>query len=43
MIISINEDLFQKVKQIVKGRNQSIYEQLELIKPLEAVITDTTL
>lgn len=43
MIISINEDLFQKVKQIVKGRNQSIYEQLELIKPLDTVATDTTL
>jgi EAL domain-containing protein (putative c-di-GMP-specific phosphodiesterase class I) len=43
MIISINEDLFQKVKQIVKGRNQSIYEQLELIKPLDTVVTDTTL
>ncbi len=43
MIISIDEDLFQKVKQIVKGRNQSIYEQLELIKPLDTVATDTTL
>lgn len=43
MIISIDEELFQKVKQIVKGRNLSIFEQLELIKPLEAVTTDTTL
>ena len=29
MIISIDYELFQKVKQIVKGRNLSIYEQLE--------------
>ena len=43
MIISIDEELFQKVKQIVKGRNLSIYEQLEEIKPLEAITTDTTL
>ncbi|MCT7480956.1 hypothetical protein [Aliarcobacter cryaerophilus] len=42
MIISIDEELFKKVKQIVKGRNLSIYEQLEEIKPLE-VATDTTL
>ena len=43
MIIEIKDDLFQKVKQIVKGRNLSIYEQLENIKPLDAVVTDTTL
>ncbi len=43
MIISIDDELFQKVKQIVKGRNLSIYEQLELIKPLDTVATDTTL
>ena len=43
MIISIDEELFQKVKQIVKSRNLSIYEQLEEIKPLEAITTDTTL
>lgn len=42
MVISIDEELFQKVKQIVKGRNLSIYEQLENIKPLE-VATDNTL
>ena len=40
MIISIDEELFQKVKQIVKGRNLSIYEQLEEIKPLDTVATD---
>ena len=45
MIISIDYELFQKVKQIVKGRNLSIYEQLENIKPLDdtVVATDTTL
>lgn len=43
MIISIDYELFQKVKQIVKGRNLSIYEQLENIKPLDTVATDTTL
>ena len=41
MIISIDEELFQKVKQIVKGRNLSIYEQLEEIKPLDTVATVT--
>ena len=43
MVISIDEELFQKVKQIVKGRNLSIYEQLENIKPLDTVATDNTL
>ena len=43
MIISIDDELFQKVKQIVKGRNLSIYEQLEEIKPLDTVTTDNTL
>ena len=43
MIISIDDELFEKVKQIVKGRNLSIYEQLEEIKPLDTVATDNTL
>ena len=43
MIISIDDELFQKVKQIVKSRNLSIYEQLEEIKPLDTVTTDNTL
>lgn len=43
MIINIDEELFQKVKQIVKGRNLSIYEQLEDIKPLDTVATNNTL
>ena len=42
MIISIDDELFQKVKQIVKGRNLSIYEQLEEIKPLNTVATTPT-
>ena len=41
MIISIDDELFQKVKQIVKGRNLSIYEQLEEIKPLDTVAVET--
>ena len=43
MIISIDEELFQKVKQILKGRNLSIYNELKEIKPLDTVATDTTL
>lgn len=43
MIISIDYELFQKVKQIVKGRNLSIYEQLENIKPLDTLATNNTL
>jgi hypothetical protein len=43
LIISIDEELFQKVKQIVKSRNLSIFEQLEEIKPLDKITTDTTL
>lgn len=40
MIIQIDDDLFHKVKQIVKGRNLSLYEYLEKLQPLT---TDTTL
>jgi hypothetical protein len=42
MIIDINDELFIKVKKIVKGRNSSIYEQLEQLKPY-ANITDNSL
>ena len=42
MIISIDDDLFDKVVEIVKHRNLSIYNELKEIKPLE-VATDTTL
>ncbi|RXI25060.1 hypothetical protein [Aliarcobacter trophiarum] len=43
MIIEIDEELFIKVKQIIKGRNISIFEQLENIKILNTVATDNTL
>ena len=33
MIIDINDELFSKVKKIVKSRNLSIYEELEELKP----------
>ena len=42
MIIQIRDDLFDKVVEIVKHRNLSIYNELKEIKPLE-VATDTTL
>lgn len=41
MIIDIDEELFNKVKQILKGRNVSIYEQLENIKPLDNIQNNT--
>jgi hypothetical protein len=37
MIINIDEELFNKVKELMKNRSKSIYEQLEDIKPLEAI------
>ena len=43
MIIDIDDELFQKVKQIVKGRNLTLFNELESIKPLDTVATDTTL
>ena len=46
MIIEIDEELFQKVKQIVKGRNLTLFNELEEIKPLDTVaitLTDNTL
>ena len=41
MIINIDDDLFHKVKQIVKSRNVSIFEQLENLKPLTTIAADT--
>ncbi|MDQ1340930.1 MAG: hypothetical protein QG567_2088 [Campylobacterota bacterium] len=35
MIISIDEELFNKVLQIVKSRNSNIYDELTKIKPLQ--------
>ena len=44
MIILIRDDLFDKVVEIMKHRNLSIYNELKEIKPLDdTVATDTTL
>ena len=42
MIIQIRDDLFDKVVEIVKHRNLSIYNELKEIKPIAAA-TDNTL
>lgn len=43
MIIEIRDDLFDKVVEIMKHRNLSIYNELKEIKPLDAAAADTTL
>ena len=43
MIIEIRDDLFDKVVELVKHRNLSIYNELKEIKPLDTVGTDNTL
>ena len=43
MIIQIRDDLFDKVVELVKHRNLSIYNELKEIKPLDTLATDTTL
>ena len=43
MIIQIRDDLFDKVVEIMKHRNLSIYNELKEIKPLDTVATDRTL
>ena len=44
MIIQIRDDLFDKVVEIMKHRNLSIYNKLKEIKPLDdTVVADTTL
>ena len=43
IFIEIREDLFYKLVDLMKNRNLSIYEELENIKPLEAITTDTSL
>ena len=43
MIIDIKDELFEKVKQIVKGRNFTLFNEMEQIKPLDTAATDTTL
>ena len=42
MIIDIDEELFNKLKELMKNRSKSIYEELEAITPLDAVATVTT-
>ncbi len=41
MIIEIEEELFNKLKELMKNRSKSIYEQLEQIKPLEDIPTNS--
>ena len=41
MIIDIEDELFYKIKELMRERNKSIYEQLKKKKPLEAITTDT--
>ena len=43
MIIQIRDDLFDKVVEIMKHRNLSIYNELKEIKPLDTAAIDTTL
>jgi hypothetical protein len=41
MIIEIEEDLFNKLKELMKNRSKTIYEQLEQIKPFENIPTNS--
>ena len=41
MIIEIDDELFYKIKELMKNRSKSIYEQLEEIKPLENIPTNS--
>ena len=41
MIIDINDELFSKVVQIVKGRNLAVYEELQQLPPLNINTLDT--
>ena len=41
MIIEIDDDLFNKLKELIRNRSKSIYEQLEQIKPLEDIHTNS--
>ena len=43
MIIQIRDDLFDKVVEIMKHRNLSIYNELKEIQPLDTAAIDTTL
>lgn len=39
MLIQIDDDLFQRVLAIVKGRNLALYEQLMQLQPLQDLNT----
>lgn len=41
MIIEIDDELFYKIKELMKNRSKSIYEQLEEIKPLKNIPTNS--
>ena len=43
MIIEIREELFNKLVDLMKNRNTTIYNELKEIKPLDRVATDNTL
>ena len=43
MIIEIRDDLFYKLVDLMENRSKSIYNELKEIKPLDTVVTDTTL
>ena len=41
MIIDIEDELFYKIKELLKNRSKSIYEQLEQITPLDNISNNT--
>ena len=41
MIIEIEEELFNKLKELIKNRSKTIYEQLEQITPVQNVPTNS--
>lgn len=43
MIIDIDEELFNKIKQLMKNRSKSIYDELVAITPLETIPQNNTL
>lgn len=43
MIIEIDDELFDKVKAIVKNRSLKTYKQLEEIEPIESILADNSL
>lgn len=37
MVYALNEDLFIKIKELMKNRNITIYKELEKLEPLETI------